>query len=392
MRASLRVLDITDFYSDGVSGGVKTYLHAKAAYLEALGVDHVVVVPGAADEVISWGATRVYRVRGPILPVSTAYRVMLSSRPIADILGHERPDVIEVGSPFLVPRLVSRALGDEVVPTIGFYHADVVRTFAEPYVPSRIAAPLRVMARQVARRFVRGVHSGFDATVAASASVAVDLESLGVPRVHTVSLGVDLQAFRPRERRAAAARPWPVRPGVPVGIYAGRFCAEKRLDVLVAGLKTLAPSERPHLVFVGGGPHLDRLRREAGGSDGITVLGYVSDRIELSQLLNDADFYLAPGPGETFGLSIAEALACGLPVVSVDRGAAPDRVAGSGVGELYGHGDPESAGRALRRMAQRLNPQMRVQAREHAEANYDWADTFDSLVRLYEGLLSGVVC
>ena len=47
-------------------------------------------------------------------------------------------------------------------------------------------------------------------------------------------------------------------------------------------------------------------------------------------------------------------MACGLPVVAVNRGAAPDRVAGSGAGELYEHDHPASCARALLRMACRL--------------------------------------
>lgn len=385
--APLRVLDVTDFYSETVSGGVKTYLHAKADHLAELGVEHVMVVPGAEDETTSLGATRMHRIQGSVLAVSKAYRVMFSVSRLREILLREKPDVIEVGSPFLVPHLLARAMRDRPVPTVGFYHADIVRTFAEPYVPSRLAAPLRVVARTAARRLVRWVYRGFDATVAASRSVSRELRSLGVPRVHTVGLGVDLETFRPHppaDRLDPSA--WDVDEGVPVGIYAGRFCAEKRLDVLLEGHATLPPEERPHLVLVGGGPWLDRIAALAEHRPRLTLLPYVQERAELARLYASADFYLAPGPGETFGLSIAEAMACGLPVVAVDRAAAPDRVEGSGVGELYRHGDARSAGAALRRMASRLHPGLRSRARAHAEAHFDWTHTFAALVDLYREL------
>ncbi len=393
----LRVLDVTDFYSDTVSGGVKTYLHAKAEYLAAHGVEHVMVVPGPVTATETLGATRIHRIRGSSLAVSRAYRVMFSVSRLRDVLDRERPDVVEVGSPFIVPHLLRAATRGRPIPTVGFYHADIVRTFAEPYVPNRLAAPVRVIARMAARRLVRHIYRRFDATVAASRSVVRELESLGVPHVRTVGLGVDLETFRPRSaERAERRRAWGVDADVPVGIYAGRFCAEKRLDVLLNGHGLIPEADRPHLVLVGGGPWLDRLREVAAARPRLTLRPYVHGRDELAGAYNAADFYLAPGPGETFGLAIAEAMACGLPVVVVDRAAAPDRVRGSGVGELYAHGDAPSAAAALRRMTARVaangadgtgpGTELRRRARAHAEEHFDWARTFRTLVDLYREL------
>jgi alpha-1,6-mannosyltransferase len=384
------VLDVTDFYSDSVSGGVKTYLSAKAAALAEAGVEHAAVVPGEADGLESLGSSRLHRIKGRTVPISRGYRVMLSARALRRVIERERPDVLEVGSPFVIPHLVHRATRRARIPTVGFYHADVVRTFAEPYVPSRMAAPLRVAARALARVLVRRVYRSFDATVAASESVATELRALGVPRVRCIGLGVDLEAFRPlaaEERIPAVA--WGVEPGVPLGVYAGRFCAEKRLDVLLEGHARIPAERRPHLLLIGGGPLFPEISRRAEREPRLTVVPYVSDRADLARILASADFYLAPGPGETFGLAIAEALACGLPVVVVDRGAGIDRVRGSGVGESYRHGDPASAGAALERMAARPGPERRARARAHAERSFDWSATFRQLVELYHELTTG---
>jgi alpha-1,6-mannosyltransferase len=252
-------------------------------------------------------------------------------------------------------------------------------------VPNRFAAPLRVMARMAARRLVRRVYNGFDVTVAASESVAADLRAMGVPNVRVVGLGVDLDAFHPS---AAGHRPdvWGYEPGVPVALYVGRFCAEKRLEVVLEGHERIPIERRPHLVLVGGGPHAERLRALARLRPRLSVVPYVADRAALARLYASADFYLAPGPGETFCLAIAEAMACGLPVVAVDRGAARDRLEGSGAGELYRHGDPDSAALAMERMVARISPDLRVRARSQAERHFSWGGTFSSLLALYQEL------
>ena len=388
----LKVLDITDFYSEGASGGVKVYLRQKARYLAMAGIEHVLVVPGEEDRVTREGPTEVYRVRGPEVVVSPDYRVMTSVDTVERILREERPDVIEVGSPFLVPRLVrtavSRISGYRPA-TIGFYHADIVRTFAEPYVPHRIAAPVRVLARMAARWLVRRVYRRLDLTVAASASVASELRELGVPRVEHVSLGVDLDTFRPMTAAETGPRHALGLPedGRPIGVFVGRFCAEKRLDVILRGHAQLSEQERPHLVFVGEGPLSDWLRGMASEQPGVTVLPYLADRTSVARVYAAADFYLAVGPGETFGLSIAEGIASGLPAVTVDRGAAPDRVAGSDIAEFYAHGEPDSAAGALRRMTERFEhgeaARLRAAARAHAEREFDWSNTFSEMIRLY---------
>lgn len=384
----LRILDITDFYSETGSGGVKTYLHAKSKALAEQGVEHVLVVPGREDSRASMGATRVYSVRGPVLPVSDAYRLMLSISSVRAVLERERPDVIEVGSPFIVPHLLRRS--GARAPTIGFYHADVVRTFAEPYVQSRLAAPIRVLGRMAARRLVQSVYRRFSATVAASASTSADLKSLGVPNVHTIGLGVDLDTFRPWGEGGLDRSALGIPEGRPVGVYAGRFCAEKRLDVFLDGHARLAPDERPHVVLIGDGPQRDQVLARVEGDPWLTHLPFMNGREELARALASADFYIGSGPGETFGLSIAEGLACGLPAVVVDRAAAPDRVEGSDSGERYRHGDPESAAEAIRRLVVRLSPELRDRTRSFATRTYDWRRTFTELVALYDDVATGL--
>lgn len=380
----LHVLDVTDFYSESTSGGVKTYLHAKARALAELGVRHTVIVPGATTETTSLGASRLHSVAARAIPMAPAYRAWLSGSVLQELVRRARPDVVEIGSPFLVPRLLGPTLAALGIPRVGFYHADVVRTFAEPYVPHRAAAPIRVVARCLARRLVRTVYRRFDATVASSSSVAEELQSLGVPRVHTIGLGVDLHQFRPRpEARDPWRKAWNVPDDRAVGIYVGRFCAEKRLDVLLDGHRHLSAERRPVLVLVGGGPLESRIRERARHQEGLLVLPYERDRDHLARMYAGADFYLAPGPGETFGLSIGEGLASGLPVLCVARGAGPDRLVGSDVGETYRHGHPASAAQAMIRLVARLDAGLSAAARHHAERTLDWRHTFERLVDLY---------
>ena len=58
----------------------------------------------------------------------------------------------------------------------------------------------------------------------------------------------------------------------------------------------------------------------------IIMPGYVRDRAELARWLASGDIYVSGMADETFGISIIEAQASGLPVVGVAAGAMIDRV------------------------------------------------------------------
>jgi alpha-1,6-mannosyltransferase len=305
------------------------------------------------------------------------------------IIEIERPDVIEVGSPFLVPWLVMRAIRGKEIRTAGFYHSDLVRTYAEPLVPGRASAPVRVVTTNFARAYVRNLHRRFDLTVAASPAVSAELRALGVADVHCIPLGVDVEVFRPVD----GDRGWlrtrlRVPEGRPIALFAGRFCAEKRLDVVIDATSRLPANRRPHLVFIGAGPNEAMLHGMARARGDMSILPFIRERTELARAYRGADVYLASGPGETFGLAIAEAMACGLPVVAVNRGASPDRVRGSNAATLYRDGSVDECADAIRRMLERLSPELRAAAAGHVAATCSWSLTFEKLLQLYRELVA----
>ena len=313
------------------------------------------------------------------------YRFLLSAPRLQDIMAIERPQILEVGSPFLVPMVSRWAMRGRPIPTVGFYHSDLLRTYIEPYA-GRFEPTTREMLPARTRRFIAGVYRRFDLTIAASTSVARELEGMGIPRVRSVPLGVDLEAFNPTRRRPELRKQLRVPKGKPLALFAGRLHLDKGLGVLTEAHARMDPDTRPHLLFVGKGPLEKNLRALSDSNSDISVRPFQSDRISLARVFSSADLYVAAGPAETFGLSVAEAMACGTPVVGVESGAVPDRLAGSGAGELYSRDDPDSCGAALERMMARLSPGIRAKARKHAEREFSWFTTFGTLLGFYAEL------
>ncbi len=92
--------------------------------------------------------------------------------------------------------------------------------------------------------------------------------------------------------------------------------------------------------IAGSGSLQDELVATVGSDDFIRILGHVDD---LPALLNAGDVFLSTSGYEGFGLSVAEAMSCGLPVVTTRAGGVVDLVFEGQTGHVVDIGDIESA-------------------------------------------------
>jgi glycosyltransferase involved in cell wall biosynthesis len=172
----------------------------------------------------------------------------------------------------------------------------------------------RVATRSV-RALYRASEALGDVTIAVSAAVRGDLLGWGVPadRVVQVPNGVELGAlvFDPAER-ATTRGALGLYPEAQVIGAVGRLHPGKRFDFLLESTAPLLHRGR-HLLVVGDGPQRDRLEEQAadlGVADQVIFVGERSPRPFLAAM----DVFASPSLFETFGLSVVEALANGLPV------------------------------------------------------------------------------
>ncbi len=382
--AALSVLDITEWFGS-TSGGIRTYLLQKALYVAARPwLRQTLVVPGARDAITGESGVRLYRLKGPPIPRQKPYRFMLATRSVARIVRHERPDLIEIGSPFIVPWIVRHATKALDVPLICFYHTNLPRMFS-PRAGHDSAA--RRAVYNASWRYMRRLDRMFPLTVVTSSFSANDLAREGITRIAKVPLGVDLERFRPARREdAAATRARCGMPDGPLAGFVGRFAAEKELDVVLDAWGAVERATGARLVLIGAGPLERALRAHPYGSR-VTFLPFQSDRETLANMLAAVDVVVAPGRIETFGLSALEALASGTPVLTADQGGVSEQVANSGAGRAYISGSAESlAAEAIALFGDDLEALGRL-GRAYAESKHGWDTVFDRLFAVYRSVL-----
>lgn len=381
--ASLGVLDATEWFGE-TSGGIRTYLLEKARYVTSRPhLRHTVVVPGSCDMVEDERGVRFLRLRGPAIPRHRPYRFMLATRSVARIVHHERPDVIEIGSPFLVPWIVHRASRAQGTPLVYYHHTDVARVVSHSFGTGR---SVRRRLADATWRYLRQIERRCAMTIVATEGGRRELQAHGFTRVAHVPLGVDLDTFHPDRRSARdSVRRQFALPATPLALFAGRFAREKELDVLLDAWATVERLTGARLVLVGAGPDEARLRAHPYAPR-VLIRQYVRDRDMLADLLAAADVYVAPGPAETFGLAAVEAMASGTPVLSVRRGAVAEHVTRSSAGRCYDVGSATGIVEAAVALLDDDLAALGARARRFAASEHGWTTVFDRLFAVYESV------
>jgi len=122
-------------------------------------------------------------------------------------------------------------------------------------------------------------------------------------------------------------------------VYVGRLSSEKGADTLLQGWKHVRG--RVPLLVIGDGPLREKLSLEFQRDSRVTFCGQLP-RAEVLGTLKRARFLVVPSRCyETFAMVIAEAYACGVPVIASRMGAMQELVAHGRTGLLFPPGDSE---------------------------------------------------
>jgi alpha-1,6-mannosyltransferase len=307
-------LDINTFYSPK-AGGIRTYHQAKIEWFKRRpGHHYILVYPGPAYRVREEHPhVTLVEVFGPALTGDPAgYRLILDYWRVYRLIRKTRPDVLEAGDPWLTGLfcLALKKLGLFRGRLAAFYHSDPVPTYFAPWAERGFLRPLKRLLLGPLAAFFYGLQKGYGLTAVSSRAMEESLRACGIARTAHLPFGVPaLFLETPPPRRA---------PGPRRLLYAGRLDREKGIEALLFALPSLLALGNVEVTVVGRGAFADRFA--AFGDGRLHYLGFVDGPRRMLEIYDGSHALLAPGPFETFGLGVLEAMARGLVVIGPDRG------------------------------------------------------------------------
>ena len=369
--------DLTQSWSD-VGGGVRTYLlHKRRHILESTPHRHLMIIPGARDEVVEEERAVTVTIRSPHVPGSPHYRLMLRNGAVRATLERFRPDLIECQDAYNLPwAAIHHRRRHPDTALIAAYMTDFPTVYVERPLSKVLTKPVASVIGRICYAYCGLLYRRFDSVFALSRNGGgAKLRALGIEPLEIVPLGVELGEFGPARRDPRLRATLGVSDDQPLLIYVGRLDGEKKPDVVVDAFRRLPDALGAKLVLLGEGP----LRSDilALRDERIIMPGYVKNRAELSRWLASADIYVSAMADETFGVSIIEAQASGLPVVGVAAGAMIDRVA-SGTGRLGPVDDAAVMSTNILEVWNSDRTAMGEAARAHA-LQFSWVSSMEAL-------------
>jgi len=170
--------------------------------------------------------------------------------------------------------------------------------------------------------------------------------------------------------------------------FAGAVGKRKGVDLLLDAL-ALIPADLNWEVEIGGNGEIEKYRNRAkrlGIDKPVTFSGWLSEE-EVSRLFSRSQIFVLPSRAENQPMSIIEAMAHKLPIISTRIGAIPEQVDDGVTGILVPSGDAVALAKALLSLLE--NPQLRermgVDGRARFEANYSIGSNAAKFVALYKG-------
>jgi glycosyltransferase involved in cell wall biosynthesis len=242
--------------------------------------------------------------------------------------------------------------------------------------------PIRGSLLPLSKRIIRFFYNRCTVLVMPSENIA---ELFSWSRIKTqkriVHLGVDTKKFTPGDRRTARERLGLPQDAFIVG-YHGRIGHEKNLLVLARAFRQLRANNK-RLVIVGGG--VPELVRRLGAAPDVTVTGSTDNVVPW---LHAMDVYVQPSLTETTSLTVLEAMACGLPVVSSRVGFVKHYIKDNQNGLFFDNQSAYDLTKKLQRLHddRMLRVKLCVEARKTPVEQFDWEKTAMGIKAVLDGI------
>lgn len=322
----MKILLATESYYPNIDGGAIAQ-HNLVLELKKLGNEVVVLAPGTSfkNRVEDDNGTTVYRLRAVKLPLYMKGRYFFSPFPlfkVNKIIKEFQPDIVNVCSPYPIGVSAHICARKQNIPVIGTIHL-LPDNMITPFL--RLKNPQRF--ENFFWRYLIFYFNTVDwATIPTKTGADIYKEKGLIKHVTPISNGLDTTIFNTKNKGEYLRKKYKL-PKKNIVLYAGRINEEKSLEILIDAIPEVVKKIDAHFLFVGGGGeykgNLIAQAKKLKVNKHTTFTDFL-DWKDYPNIFSVADIFAIPSEAELQSIVTLEAVASGLPVVVVDKGALPE--------------------------------------------------------------------
>jgi phosphatidylinositol alpha-mannosyltransferase len=364
----MRIGIVTEYFYPTLGGVQEHVFHfARAARRQGHSVtvvtSHVPDMPSASADlerdVVRIGRSLPIDSNGSIGRVTVG---MDLGKTLSELLTARRFDVVHAHAP-LSPVLPMLAVRRTALPVVGTYHTNFRR--------SRLMRIFRGACQSVVDRI--------DANLAVSNACVRALKPYVQTDFRVIPNGVDCRFF-------ASGRPQPWAMGGRIVLFIGRLENRCGLDRVIAAWPLLEQRTSARLIVLGDGPERRRFEFMAAARN-VPVMFFGPVREHRPDYFASADVLVCPTAIASFGITLLEGMAAGLPVVASDIDGFRELVTNGKEGILIDTANPLLLADTLADLLE--SPERRRamgEAGRRSAATYDWPLVTNRILDVYRGL------
>lgn len=381
----MKILLVTESYWPNADGGA---LFERRLAHGVAGLGHQVSIWAAGNRWRSFiqpdPPTTIYREKAIRFLINPKYKV--SFWPFWNggrIIKRVRPDILHIHNAFLMGLAALAWARLRRLPVVATNHFMPENALLNLKASQMLYRPLH----RLIWAYLVWFHNRCDFVTSPTPTAVRLLVEHGLKTLHRpISNGIDTKAFAPGVSNAAIKQKYHLPGDRPIALYLGRVDGEKRLDLIITALPLILQQRALQLVIAGAGVALASLQQQAqqlGVAEHVTFTGFI-DEADKPALYNAATCFVISSPAELQSIVTLEAMACGLPILSVDVAALSELCRDGQNGYLFRPNDPaDLAAKALKLLSSPQLEQFGQASRRIVEQEHSTEVTFKEYAQVY---------
>ena len=322
----MKILLATESYYPNIDGGAIAQYNL-IRELKKLGHEPYVLAPGFSykNYVEDIDGIQVFRTKSMTLPFYMNNRYHFSPFPffkVRNIIKNLKPDIVHICSPYPIGGSAYIWARRNNIPVMSSIHI----------LPENILAPFigsmfyKFFEKHIWNYLIYFFNLADWLTIPTQSGADIFNAHGLKDKITPISNGIDTSLFNPKNNGEYLRKRFKLQKKNIV-MYAGRISHEKNLDVIIKTIPSVIKKIDAHFLFVGSGGEykirLENLAEKLKVTKHTTFTDFL-DWDDYPNIYTVADLFIIPSEAELQSIVTLEAVASGLPVVVVNKGALPE--------------------------------------------------------------------